>query len=66
MKIIHIAFLTMKAQITKLKEFYNVSYKDLAEKIGITERQLYNVINGKCGKFLREKIDRMVRKIESL
>lgn len=59
--------LPMKTQIEKLKKFYKLPNKKVAEKIGISERQLYYVLNGKnVGRFLREKINSMVEKIESL
>jgi transcriptional regulator with XRE-family HTH domain len=57
----------MEKQIKKLKQFYGLSYKALAEKIGCTERQLFNARKGiNTGRFLKEKIENMVQKIESL
>jgi len=56
----------MKNQLLKLKKFYKINNRELAEKIGISERQLYNVMRGKAGWLLREHIERMVAKIEAL
>jgi hypothetical protein len=64
----------METQINKLREYYSkghpkgkISYEELAQKIGITKRQLQNVRKGKhIGKFLKLRIDEMVQKIESL
>jgi DNA-binding Xre family transcriptional regulator len=57
----------MENQIKKLKSFYGCTYLELAKKIGITERQLQNVRKDKLtGKFLKMRIEDMIRKIESL
>lgn len=64
----------METQIKKLKDYYSkghpkgkIPYEELAQKIGITERQLQNVRKGKhIGKFLKNHINEMVQKIESL
>jgi len=57
----------MEKQIDRLLEFYKCSHDDLAKKIGISKRQLYYVRKDEhVGKFLAEKINNMVQKIESL
>ena len=57
----------METQLRKLMKFYGMTFKELAVKIGVTERHLYNIKKGKyVSRWLKEKINNMVKAIEAL
>ena len=59
--------LGMEKQIKKLMEFYQLNMVDLAKKVGISTKQLYNARNDvHVSWLLRKHIIEMVQKIESL